>query len=103
MKILAPVFGLILIAATFGAGYYTGNSNSAAAEPGNPTFDKGVKTGQLATVVQLINQSTTAPCQTINLFNKSNPENQQEVNLINITCEGLNLPDINQAVPADPQ
>lgn len=103
MKFLVPIFGLILIVAAFGGGYYTGNSNSVAAEPGNPAFDQGVKTGQLATVVQLINQSTADPCRTINLFNKSNPDNQQEVNLINITCEGLNLPDINEAVPADPQ
>ena len=101
MKFIAPVLGLLLVIAAFGGGYYIADSNATAAEPGNPAFDQGVRTGQLATVVQLINQSTADPCRTINLFNRSDENNQQEVNLINITCEGLNLPDINESTPAE--
>lgn len=61
--------------------------------PGNPEFEKAVKTGQLATIVQIIEQSLSNPCQTINLYNNADPESPREVNLINIECEGLNFPD----------
>lgn len=68
--------------------------------PGNAAFDQGVAIGQQATVVQLIEQSLENPCQTINLYNRADTENPREVNLINIQCEGLNLPDIEEASEA---
>lgn len=72
-----------------------GGEKSADVEfgPGHPQFEKAVKTGQLATIIQIIEQSMSNPCQTINLYNNADAESPREVNLINIECEGLNFPD----------
>lgn len=91
-----PVIGLIGAVALFVGGYFFGAGN-ASFEPGDPDLEKAVKTGQLATIIQVIEQSIAAPCQTINLFNNADPNNPREVNLINIQCEGLGLPDIEDA------
>jgi len=87
MKLLAPAFGLILLLAAGYGGFLYGQ---------NQSFDQGVRTGQFATIVQVVDQALSAPCQTINLYNKSDEANPKEVSLINITCEGLSLPDINE-------
>jgi len=91
MKAIAPIIGILLLAIAAFGGYLYGQNKSEA------NFDQGVLTGQFATIVQVVNQALEAPCQTINLYNKSDEANPKEVNLINITCEGLNLPDINEA------
>ncbi len=96
MKALAPVVGVLLLAAAAFGGYSFGKKD-ATITPDSPAYQEALKVGQLATVVEIIERGLTNPCQTIYLYNKSDEANPREVNLINVTCEGLNLPDINEA------
>lgn len=50
--------------------------------------------GQAQAIAEIIDRSMAEPCQPINLFNKQDEKNPKEVNLINIACESLDLPDI---------
>jgi len=93
MKAIAPIAGLILIVASAFGGYQYSQSQF---QPGSPAFDQAAKTGQILTIVQVVDQAIANPCRAINLFNKADENNPKEVNLINVTCEGLNLPDINR-------
>ena len=94
MKKLMPVLGILLLALAAFGGYQYGTSQAESA------FDNGVQTGQLATIIQVVDQAVAAPCQTINLFNNTDENNKKSVDLINVTCEGLNLPSIDEATPA---
>ena len=95
MKALTPIIGILLIAAAAFGGYQYGTNQA-----GQKSFDQGVQTGQLATIIQIVDQAIAAPCQTINLFNRTDEANPKEVDLINITCEGLNLPSLDEATEA---
>lgn len=50
--------------------------------------------GQAQTIAQIIDRAMAEPCQPINLFNNLDENNKKEVNLINVACESLNLPEI---------
>ena len=95
MKVLMPVIGILLLAGTAFGGYQYGQTKADES-----VFNNGVQTGQLATIIQVVDQAIATPCQTINLYNNTDENNKKVVDLINITCEGLNLPSIDEAVPA---
>lgn len=50
--------------------------------------------GQAQAIATIIDRSIAEPCQPINLYNNVDEANKKEVNLINVACESLNLPDI---------
>ncbi len=55
--------------------------------------------GQAQAIAQIIDRAMAEPCQPINLFNNLDEENKKEVNLINIACESLDLPEIPATEP----
>ena len=57
--------------------------------------------GQAQAIAEIIERSLAQPCQPVNLFNNIDENNRKEVNLINITCEGLGLPDLGTAQVAE--
>jgi hypothetical protein len=79
-----------------------GGGETATNQPALPTTDAEMQQqmalaaqfGQEQAISAIITRTMEQPCQPINLFNNSNPENFMEVNLINVTCEELDLPEI---------
>ena len=56
--------------------------------------------GQAQAIAEIIERANAEPCQPINLFNNLYENNKKEVNLINIACENLDLPEIPAAEEA---
>lgn len=56
--------------------------------------------GQAQAIAEIIERANTEPCQPINLFNNLDENDKKEVNLINIACESLDLPQIPAATEA---
>jgi len=50
--------------------------------------------GQAQAIAEIIERAGAEPCQPINLFNNLDENNKKEVNLINVACESLDLPEI---------
>ncbi len=50
--------------------------------------------GQAQAIAEIIERANAEPCQPINLFNNLDENNKKEVNLINIACESLDIPEI---------
>lgn len=68
----------------------------------NEKLNQAARVGQAQAIAQIIERAMAEPCQPINLFNNIDEENKKEVNLINVSCESLNLPEI-PAEPAETQ
>ena len=60
----------------------------------NQKLNQAAQVGQAQAIAQIIERSMAEPCQPINLFNNIDENNKKEVNLINVACESLNLPEI---------
>ena len=57
--------------------------------------------GQAQAIAEIIERSMAQPCQPVNLFNNVDENNKKEVNLINVACESLNLPEISETDEAE--
>lgn len=70
----------------------------------NQKLNQAAQVGQAQAIAQIIERAVAQPCQPINLFNNIDENNKKEVNLINVSCESLNLPEIpTQSAPAQPE
>jgi len=63
-------------------------------------LNQAAQVGQAQAIAQIIERTSAEPCQPINLFNNIDENNKKEVNLINIACENLDLPEIPAAEEA---
>lgn len=57
-------------------------------------LEQAAQIGQAQAIAQIIERTMAEPCQPINLFNNIDENNRKEVNLINVACESLDLPEI---------
>lgn len=71
----------------------TGGSTPSAEER-EAEIQQALQAGSAIAISQIIEQAVKAPCETVYLFNRSDEENPLEVNLINVACEELDLPEI---------
>ncbi len=62
------------------------------------TIEAALRTGQAQAISEIIARAKNAPCQPVNLFNHLDENNKVEVNLINVECEALELPEIQAPV-----
>ena len=67
----------------------------------NQQLAQAAQIGQAQAIAEIIERTITQPCQPINLFNNIDEGNKKEVNLINIACENLDLPEMPAAPAAD--
>jgi len=87
-KIIALMLATITLAAC-------GGSDDAPSEAEmQQQMAVAAQIGQAQAIAEIIERSMTEPCQPINLFNNQDENNPKEVNLINIACESLDLPEI---------
>ena len=91
------ISALVLTAVTLAA---CGGKGGSSDEELNQQLNTAAQVGQAQAIAQIIERAMADPCQPINLFNNIDENNKKEVNLINIACESLNLPEIPAAAEA---
>ena len=74
------------------------NTKKQEKELAPEVFKKAIQIGEAQAVVKIIQRAQQNPCQPIYLFNYLDDNNKQEVNLINIKCKSLGLPDPNKTI-----
>jgi len=85
IKILALLLATVTLAACGG---------DDASEEEMQQLAQAAQIGQAQAIAQIIDRAMTEPCQPVNLFNNLDENNKKEVNLINVACESLDLPEI---------
>lgn len=94
VKISALILSAVTLTACMG-----GEKDSAEL---NQQLNQAAQVGQAQAIAQIIERASVEPCQPINLFNNVDENNKIEVNLINIACESLDLPEIPTPVEPEP-
>lgn len=87
VKIMALLLATVALAAC-------DDDKSEVSEETQAQLEQAAQIGQAQAIAQIIERAMTEPCQPINLFNNIDENNKKEVNLINIACESLDIPQI---------
>lgn len=97
LKLSALLLTIVLLAAC-------GGSDAPDEAALQQQMAQAAQIGQAQAIAQIIDRAMAEPCQPINLFNNLDENNMKEVNLINVACESLDLPEIpptQTGAPAD--
>ncbi|NCP67759.1 hypothetical protein GW777_05980 [Candidatus Peregrinibacteria bacterium] len=87
IKLSALLLTTVLLAAC-------GSDNAPDEAEMQQQMAQAAQIGQAQAIAQIIDRAMAEPCQPINLFNNLDEANKKEVNLINVACESLDLPEI---------
>ena len=66
-------------------------------------IQKALQAGSAITISQIIQQANEKPCESIYLFNHADPENKQDVSLLNVKCDQVDIPETFVVQPPTPE